>query len=67
MKRFVVLFICILLQHVLVPAQTGTVKGELGEKLDNLMTDFSKEVFWGAVLVVQNGEIILDKGYGLAD
>ena len=39
----------------------------MGEELDDLMTSFSKEGYSGAVLVAQNGEIILRKGYGLAD
>jgi CubicO group peptidase (beta-lactamase class C family) len=39
----------------------------LGEQLDDLMTGFSKEGYSGAVLVARNGEIILHKGYGLAD
>lgn len=67
MKTFIVLLLCILLQPVWVTAQKGFVKGALGEKLDDLMTDFSKEGYSGAVLVAQNGEIISHKGYGLAD
>jgi CubicO group peptidase (beta-lactamase class C family) len=39
----------------------------LGEQLDDLMTSFTKEGYSGAVLVSRNREIILRKGYGLAD
>ncbi|MDQ3713418.1 MAG: hypothetical protein M3388_14520 [Acidobacteriota bacterium] len=45
----------------------GFVKERLGEEFDDLMTDFSKKGYSGAVLVAQNGEIVLRKGYGLAD
>jgi CubicO group peptidase (beta-lactamase class C family) len=47
--------------------EKGFVKGELGERLDDLMANFSKEGYSGAVLVAQNGKIILHKAYGLAD
>lgn len=67
MKIFAVLLLCVLLFPVYAVAQKGFVNGKLGEELDDLMTDFSKKGYSGAVLVTQNGEIILRKGYGLAD
>ena len=67
MKMVLVLLLSILFQPVWVTAQKGYVSGVLGEQLDDLMTSFSKEGYSGAVLVARNGEIILRKGYGLAD
>ena len=67
MKKVIVLLLCILFQPVWVTAQKGYVSGVLGEQLDDLMTSFSKEGYSGAVLVARDGEIILRKGYGLAD
>jgi CubicO group peptidase (beta-lactamase class C family) len=67
MKKFVTLVLCVLLLPVWTLAQKGFIKGKLGEELDDLMTGFSKEGYSGAVLVVHNGEVILNKGYGLAD
>jgi CubicO group peptidase (beta-lactamase class C family) len=67
MKKLATLLFCILLLPVWATAQKGFVKEKLGDELDDLMTDFSKKGYSGAVLVAQNGEIILQKGYGLAD
>jgi CubicO group peptidase (beta-lactamase class C family) len=67
MKKFMVLLLCVLLQPARVTAQAGFVNGASGEKLDDLMAGFGKEGYSGAVLVAQNGRIILQKGYGLAD
>lgn len=67
MKKFTVLLICILLLPVWATAQKGFVDGKLGEELDDLMTEFSKKGYSGAVLVAQNDKIVLQKGYGLAD
>lgn len=67
MKKVAALLFCILFQPVWVIAQKGYVGGVMGERLDDLMTSFSKEGYSGAVLVSRNGEIILRKGYGLAD
>lgn len=67
MKNFAILLLCVLLLSVPASAQKGFVGGKLGEKLDDLMTGFGKEGYSGAALVAQNGEIILHKGYGLAD
>ena len=68
MKKLAIFLLCIMLQPLWVAGQEkGFVAGKLGEKLDDLMIGFSKEGYSGAVLVAQNGEIILDKGYGFAD
>ncbi|MDQ3064142.1 MAG: beta-lactamase family protein, partial [Acidobacteriota bacterium] len=67
MKKLAMLLFFILLLPVWATAQKGFVKEKLGDELDDLMTDFSKKGYSGAVLVAQNGEIILQKGYGLAD
>jgi CubicO group peptidase (beta-lactamase class C family) len=47
--------------------QKGFVMEGLGEKLDDRMTSFSRDGYSGTVFVAQNGKIILQKGYGLAD
>jgi CubicO group peptidase (beta-lactamase class C family) len=67
MKSFAVLLLCILLLPVWTTAQKGFVGEKLGQELDDLMMGFTKEGYSGAVLVAQNGEVILRKGYGLAD
>lgn len=68
MKTFAVLLLLILLQPFWIAAQQkGFAKGELGEGLDDLMIDFAEEGYSGAALVARNGEIVLHKGYGLAD
>ena len=68
MRKLAVLILCVMLQPIWVVGQRpGFAKGKLGETLDSLMTDFSKEGYSGSVLVTQNGEIVLHKGYGLAD
>lgn len=43
------------------------VSGDLGKQLDQFMTRQFENGFSGAALVVQKGEKILYKGYGLAD
>jgi CubicO group peptidase (beta-lactamase class C family) len=67
MKKIVPLLLCLSLLPLGAMAQKELVKNRLGEKLDNLMAGLSAEGYSGAVLVVDNGEIILRKGYGLAD
>lgn len=42
------------------------VKGELGKKLDEYMARITPFGFSGALLVAKDGEIILNKGYGMA-
>lgn len=42
------------------------VKGELGKKIDQYLTRITPFGFSGALLVAKKGEIILNKGYGMA-
>lgn len=67
-KLAIFLLLCIMLQPIWATGQEkGFVSGKLGEELDDLMIEFSKKGYSGAVLVAQNNEIILNKGYGFAD
>jgi CubicO group peptidase (beta-lactamase class C family) len=43
------------------------VVGALGARLDAQLTRFAEYGFWGTVLVAREGQIVLAKGYGLAD
>lgn len=43
------------------------VSGEIGTALDGFLTELALQGFSGAVLVAKDQEIILQKGYGLAD
>lgn len=55
------------------PAQVSSgldheiVRGKTGERLDELTSSYSEWGFSGTVLVAQGGEILLHKGYGLAN
>ncbi len=42
------------------------VRGELGEKLDTYLTRITPFGFSGALLVAKDGEVVLNKGYGMA-
>jgi CubicO group peptidase (beta-lactamase class C family) len=48
-------------------ARAEVVKGPLGTSLDHYLTDLTRLGYSGSVLVAQRGEVILNKGYGLAD
>jgi CubicO group peptidase (beta-lactamase class C family) len=45
----------------------NTVSGELGAKLDTQMRQLAEKGFSGVVFVAKDGQIALNKGYGLAD
>lgn len=45
----------------------GLVKGETGAKLDELLTRYAMYGFSGTVLIVKNNQVVISKGYGLAD
>jgi len=47
-------------------AEGEVVKGEIGKKLDTYLTRITPFGFSGALLVAKEGEIVLNKGYGLA-
>ena len=44
-----------------------TVEGEIGSRLDQYLTKAAADGFSGAALVAKDGQVILAKGYGLAD
>lgn len=67
MRKLAALLLCLLLQPVCDAGQKGFVKDGLAEDLDDLMNRYTADGYSGAVLVARNGEIILHKGYGLAD
>lgn len=46
---------------------TEVVQGEVGEELDRFLLEMTERGFSGAVLVSRQGEILLKKGYGMAD
>src|SRR4028119_2204409 len=43
------------------------VRGKMGEALDEYMRRLEGYGFSGSLLVAKNGQIVLSKGYGLAD
>jgi len=45
----------------------GRVAGVLGARLDTALSRYAQYGFWGSVLVVRDGRIVLLKGYGLAN
>lgn len=58
----------ILVSPVTAQAQeSAIVSGELGTKMDDYMTRLEGLGFSGAILVAREGDILLQKGYGLAD
>lgn len=48
-------------------AASGTVSGPVGEKLDAYLTRLEGFGFSGSILVAKDGQVLLHKGYGLAD
>ncbi len=61
---FAILVTCDLSSNDL--AEGEVVKGEIGKKLDTYLTRITPFGFSGALLVAKEGEIVLNKGYGLA-
>lgn len=63
------LLLSILLLLVLIPsgARAEVVKGPLGTSLDRYLTELTRFGYSGSVVVAQHGEVVLNKGYGLAD
>ena len=48
-------------------APSDVVAGDIGARVDDYLTRLVPHGFSGAVLIVRNGEVLLKKGYGLAD
>jgi CubicO group peptidase (beta-lactamase class C family) len=49
------------------PLESNCVVGDLGKQLDAQLARFAEYGFWGTVLVVRDGQVVLLKGYGFAD
>lgn len=67
MRRFRPVFLPLLLLLIPLGARAEVVKGPLGASLDSYLSDLTRFGYSGSVLVAQHGEVILNKGYGLAD
>ncbi|NNE76039.1 MAG: beta-lactamase family protein [Pricia sp.] len=61
------LLIATLLVSKLIHAQQEIVSGEIGKSVDTYLARTAPFGFSGAVLVANNGEVVLNKGYGFAD
>jgi CubicO group peptidase (beta-lactamase class C family) len=54
-------------EEMILPAQP-TPAGQIGAQIDNLLNQqVNNQQFSGSVLVAQNGQILLDKGYSMAN
>ncbi len=49
------------------PTRAEVVKGPLGTSLDRYLAELTRLGYSGSVVVAQHGEVVLNKGYGLAD
>ena len=49
------------------PAASDQVRGEVATRVDTYLTRLVPFGWSGAVLVAQNGQVVLNKGYGLAN
>ena len=61
-----VLILTFALSFVNIAGEKNPVSGELGKKLDTYLTSITPFGFSGALLVAKKGEIVINKGYGLA-
>jgi CubicO group peptidase (beta-lactamase class C family) len=64
------LLLALALPQVAAPADSlasERVAGAHGARLDTALARYAQYGFWGSVLVVRDGRIVLLKGYGLAD
>ena len=67
MRRLRPTLLPLLLLLIPLGARAEVVKGPLGASLDSYLSDLTHFGYSGSVLVAQHGEVILNKGYGLAD
>jgi CubicO group peptidase (beta-lactamase class C family) len=65
--RPILLSVSLSLILLVAPARGEVVKGPLGASLDHYLSELNRLGYSGSVLLAQHGEVILNKGYGLAD
>jgi CubicO group peptidase (beta-lactamase class C family) len=66
-RAFTLTVLLLLAAPALAAPNRGTVSGPVGEKLDAYLTRLEGFGFAGSILVAKDGQILLHKGYGLAD
>jgi CubicO group peptidase (beta-lactamase class C family) len=67
MKRLRPALLSILLLLIPFGVRAEVVKGPLGTSLDRYLTELTRFGYSGSAVVAQHGEVVLNKGYGLAD
>lgn len=68
LKRLLLLPLLAVLAHAAPAASpSDVVAGDIGARVDDYLTRLVPHGFSGAVLIARNGEVLLKKGYGLAD
>jgi CubicO group peptidase (beta-lactamase class C family) len=66
-RAFTLTVLLLLAAPALAAPNRGTVSGPVGEKLDAYLTRLEGFGFAGSILVAKDGQILLHKGYGLAN
>jgi CubicO group peptidase (beta-lactamase class C family) len=64
---FLVMWAILLTTNVLAQSKSEIVAGDKGKKIDQYLQKAAQNGYAGSVLVAQKGNVILQKGYGLAD
>lgn len=70
LKSVVVLCLSVFVYHGVAAQQNQSksiISGELGARLDAQLRQLADKGFSGVLLVARDGQIVLEKGYGLAD
>jgi CubicO group peptidase (beta-lactamase class C family) len=67
LRLLLLLSLLALVQAGAPPSSSDVVKGDLGVRVDLYLTRLVPHGFSGAVLIAKDGQVVLKKGYGLAD
>jgi CubicO group peptidase (beta-lactamase class C family) len=67
MKRLRPILLSVSFLLIPLGARAEVVKGPFGAALDRYLSELNRLGYSGSVVVAQHGEVVLNKGYGLAD
>jgi CubicO group peptidase (beta-lactamase class C family) len=67
LRVLLLLSLLALVQAGFPPPSSDIVKGETGSRVDDYLSRLVAHGFSGAVLIARDGQVVLRKGYGLAD